>query len=111
MPEYRNYTDSNGVRWTMLNTDRVMSAFVADDEVRRYIPDPPDIEPVGMPHEGTEAAQAEAERARFVMVRNKIEEYAKNHKLNVGLQVTESPPGGGLGWLALGLLLLLAAED
>lgn len=101
-----SYNDANQVRWRIIWTGAKGQVFASMDEdgPRVYVPPPDDIPPIPVPSD-----DVEVQRARFVMLREQIDEYAADHKKNVALAVrAETPSSNGLLWI---LLLLAIAAD
>lgn len=103
MAEYVTYTDTNGIKWTIITTERNMMATVADDAEPRYIP-PATDQATAITTTG-DSTRPEVERVAFAKLRDSIEEYAKANRQSTGLSVKARAGVPWWAWLLGGLVL------
>lgn len=102
MAEYVTYTDTNGIAWTIITTERNMMATVADAAEPRYIP-PATDQAVPIVSQGGET-RVEVERRAFQGLRDLIEAYAASHRDATGLSVKAKASVPVWVWLIAGYL-------
>jgi len=94
---YDSYRDANGVTWTVgPPTGWTMAAWVLPDASPTYVPEADDqqasMPPPTLHGVADGAPSGEQQRVIFLDLVKAIEGYAAEHKRNVVLKVTASPP-------------------
>lgn len=106
MAQYTAYTDTNGIKWTIITSANGMIATVLDETEPKYIPPATDlIQPI-LTDDGTEMGRVEAERKAFQGLREKMDAFAKEHVQGTGLTVKAHAPIPWWVWAGGAYLLL-----
>ena len=93
MGAYDSYKDKNGVTWTIATSGTAMLGTVLEGASPKYVPQAEDMfVKILTPGDST---QAEVERKAFIDLREKIDQYSKDHASSVALVVSAKP---GLPW-------------